>query len=161
MRNWMAALLLGALVFPVACFADEHANKLVTKDSTSKELAAEASFDSKKLLGEWIFESSEKDGTKVEAKFFKDYVITVTKDSFTLGGGNKFVMKYQLDAKSKPCKVAFEIAEAPFGVGLKSGGILKVTGDELHLCYSPTPGEAPNTFEAKNGFRMLVLKRKK
>ena len=58
-----------------------------------------------------------------------------------------------------PSKMAIEISEGPFGVGMKSAGIVKLKGDEMHLCYSPNPGEAPTAFEAKNSARMLVLKR--
>jgi uncharacterized protein (TIGR03067 family) len=121
-------------------------------------------FDATKLVGSWKYVSGVKNGEKVGDKQFKDQTVTITKDMITLKGPDAtFVMKYQLDTKKSPVGIKMEITESPFGAGAKAAGIIEVKGDDLRICYAPLEGDAPKTFEAKEGskYHLFTLKRAK
>jgi uncharacterized protein (TIGR03067 family) len=121
-------------------------------------------FDPAKLDGSWKFVSAIKNGEKIAEDSLKKQTMTMTKDTLTLKSPDAtFVMKYTLDTKAKPVGVQFTITEGPVGVGSKADGIIELKGDDLKICYAPEGGDAPKTFEAKEGskFHLFVLKRSK
>jgi uncharacterized protein (TIGR03067 family) len=146
-RTWLSAAAVLLVVCPFGAVGQGKDDK----------------FDAAKLVGTWKYVSGVKDGTKVDADHFKGQTLTITKDTFTLKSDDAtFVMKYELDAKSKPVGIKYTITEGPFGVGAKAEGIVEVNGDDLKVCYAPE-GAAPKTFEAKEGskYHLFVLKRTK
>jgi uncharacterized protein (TIGR03067 family) len=121
-------------------------------------------FDPAKLVGSWKYVSGVKNGEKVKEEHFKNQTVTITKDMITLKAPDAtFVMKYQLDTKKSPVGIKMEITQSPFGAGAKAAGIIEVNGDDLRICYAPLEGDAPKTFEAKEGskYHLFTLKRAK
>jgi len=121
-----------------------------------------AKFDAAKLVGEWSYASGTKNGEKANTDNLKNKVI-ITKDTITLTGDMKFVMKYELDTSKTPVGIKLEMTESPFGAGAKAVGIIAVDGDDLKLCYDPEGKKAPEKFEAKadSKVHLFVLKRAK
>lgn len=121
-----------------------------------------AKFDAAKLVGDWKYATGEKNGEKANADNLKNKV-TFTKDTITLHGEMKFVMKYELDTTKSPVEIKLEMTESPFGAGAKAIGIIMVDGDDLKMCYDPAGKESPKKFEAKEGSKvhLFVLKRAK
>ncbi len=119
-------------------------------------------FDPAKLVGDWNYVSGVKNGEKVDPDHLKNKVV-VTKETFTLTGDMKFVMKYKLDTKKTPVGIKLEMTESPFGAGAKAVGIISVEGDEMKLCYDPEGKKAPEKFEAKadSKHHLFILKRAK
>lgn len=125
-------------------------------------LADEKKFDAAKLVGDWTYVSGEKNGAKANPDSLKNKV-TFTKDTITLHGDMKFVMKYELDTKKDPAGIKLEMTESPFGAGAKGVGIIWVEGDDLKMCYDPEGKKSPEKFEAKEDSKvhLFVLKRAK
>ncbi len=126
----------------------------------------DAKLDPAKLVGAWTYASGEKNGEKLRADHFKNQTVTITKETFTLKGDDKFVMKYELDVKKHPVTIKFTMTESPFGPGAVANGIIDLKGDELKVCYAFAEGEAkeaPKKFETKqgSGHHLFVLKRSK
>ena len=121
-------------------------------------------FDPTKLVGTYTYVSGERDGKKVDPDNLKKGTVEITKETITLKSdqGN-FVIKYKLDAKKNPASLEMEITEGPQGVGVKTGGIIALKGDELKLCYAAMGGDPPKEFTAKEGSgnHYFVLKKKK
>jgi uncharacterized protein (TIGR03067 family) len=120
-------------------------------------------FDAAKMAGAWTYESSEKNGEKLDKDHFKDSKVVVTKETITLEGPQgKFVIKYTVDPKKNPVALSMTMTESPFGAGAMAQGIVELKGDELKICYA-AEGEAPKKFEAKEGsnHHLFVLKRSK
>lgn len=143
----MIGLGLGALLLAVGSLgADEK----------------EAKFDAAKMVGDWNYVSGVKHGEKVDADHLKNKVV-ITKDTLTLTGDMKFVMKYELDAKKNPVGIKLEMTESPFGAGAKAVGIISLNGDELKLCYDPEGKKAPDKFVSTddNKAHLFILKRAK
>jgi uncharacterized protein (TIGR03067 family) len=122
----------------------------------------EAKFDAAKLVGDWNYVSGMKNGEKVAGDNLKNKVV-ITKETITLTGDMKFVMKYTLDTSKKPVGLKLKMTESPFGAGAESIGIIWVDGDELKMCYDPEGKKAPEKFEAKADSKAhyFVLKRAK
>jgi uncharacterized protein (TIGR03067 family) len=122
----------------------------------------EAKFDAAKLVGDWNYVSGVKHGEKVDQDHLKNKVV-ITKDTLTLTGDMKFVMKYELDAKKNPVGIKLEMTESPFGAGAKAVGIISLNGDELKLCYDPEGKKAPEKFVSTddNKAHLFILKRAK
>jgi uncharacterized protein (TIGR03067 family) len=121
-------------------------------------------FDAEKLVGKWTFVSGVKNGDKMTEEQLKKLTCELTKDSFILQNeAGKFTMKYELDTKKTPIGIKVEITEGPVGVGSKAEGVIELKGDDFKLCYAPMGGEAPKTFEAKEGsmLHLFALKRSK
>ena len=102
------------------------------------------------LVGKWTYTKAIKNGDTRTAEDLADQSIKITKASWTLNGPMKFVMDYKIDTKSKPNKIKFTITESPFGAGMSAGGVIKMEGDQLVVCYSPM-GKPPTDFAAKAG----------
>ena len=122
----------------------------------------EVKFDAAKLVGTWSYVSGTKNGEKANADNLKNKVV-ITKETITLEGEMKFVMKYELDTKKNPVVVKLKMTESPFGAGAESVGIIWVDGDDLKMCYDPEGKKAPEKFEAKADSKahLFVLKRAK
>ena len=122
-----------------------------------------AKFDAEKLVGKWHYVSGVKDGTTIDPENLKKQMVEFTKDKVTLTNDAKFVMKFDLDTAKKPVGINLEMVESPFGAGAKANGIIEVKGDQMRICYNPGEGDAPKTFEAKEGSKvhLFVLKRSK
>jgi uncharacterized protein (TIGR03067 family) len=121
-------------------------------------------FDPEKLVGKWDFVAGVKNGEKMTDEHLKKLTCELTKDSFILKNeAGKFTMKYTLDTKKTPVAIKVEITEGPVGVGSTAEGVIELKGDEFKLCYAPMGGEAPKTFEAKegSGMHLFALKRSK
>jgi uncharacterized protein (TIGR03067 family) len=148
--RWLGLALVALLVVSPLRAAD-----------TEKD-AKEAKLDPAKLVGTWTYVSSEKNGEKVDAERLKGQTVILTKETLTLKSDEAtFVMKYVLGLDKTPVTISLTMTESPFGAGATAEGILELNGDDLKICYSPTGGEAPKKFEAKEGdVRLLVLKRK-
>jgi uncharacterized protein (TIGR03067 family) len=137
---------------------------LMVSNLTAGDPAKGAKFDADKLPGTWKYVSGTKDGEKMDQDRLKDQEVILTKDKLTLKSPEgMFVMKYELDAKKTPVEIKLEILEGPVGEGMKANGIIELNGDDLKLCYAPMGGDAPKTFESKQGggFHLFVLKRGK
>lgn len=119
-------------------------------------------FDAAKLVGDWNYVSGIKHGEKIDPDHLKNKVV-ITKETITLTGDMKFVMKYKLDTTKNPVGISMEMTESPFGAGAKAIGIISVNGDELKLCYDPEGKKAPQKFEATddNKAHLFILKRAK
>jgi uncharacterized protein (TIGR03067 family) len=90
--------------------------------------------------------------------------VILTKEQLTLKADDAtFEMKYDLDAKKKPIAIKLEIIKGPIGEGSKADGIIELNGDDLKLCYASMGGDAPKTFEAKEGTQvhLFTMKRSK
>ena len=121
-------------------------------------------FDMAKLVGKWTYVSGEKSGTKLDVDELKKQAVTITKDSWTLKGGDMtFVMKYEIDAKKTPATIKLTMTESPFGPGAVAQGIVEIKGNELRICYNADSKAAPKTFATKEGDKnhLFVLKRNK
>lgn len=120
-------------------------------------------FDPEKLVGTWKYTAGEKDGSKVEEDRLKDQTVIITKEKWTLKGGETFVMTYEIDAKKSPATIKLTMTESPFGAGAVAMGVVELKDDTLKLCYAPMGGDAPTKFEAKqgSGFHLFTLKRSK
>lgn len=106
--------------------------------------------DPAKLVGKWKYVSGEKEGAKSAVEKFKDDEITITKDTITLKGKEKFVFKYELDTGKTPAVIKLTMTESPFGGGATAKGIIELKGDDLKLCYAHE-GDAPKEFKTKEG----------
>jgi uncharacterized protein (TIGR03067 family) len=148
--RWLACCCL--------CVGFLAAGSLVAADKEG-----EAKLDPAKLVGTYTYAMGVKDGEKLGADHFKGQKVIITKDTFTLEGDQKFVMKYEIDTKKKPATIKFTMTESPFGAGAMAEGVIEMNGDELQLCYAPMGGEAPKTFESKAGskFHCFLLKKNK
>jgi uncharacterized protein (TIGR03067 family) len=146
--RWAMALSFSALLLA--------AGQLAAADKEG-----DAKFDPAKLVGTYQYVSGVKDGEKLGADHFKSQKVVITKESFTLEGDQKFVMKYEIDAKKKPATIKFTMTESPFGAGAMAEGVIELNGDELKLCYAPMGGDPPKAFESKAGskFHCFVLKK--
>ena len=62
-----------------------------------------------------------------------------------------------------PNKIKFTITESPFGAGMSTGGLVKMEGDQLVVCYAAQGGDAPGKFSSKvdSGVHMFFLKKNK
>ena len=122
----------------------------------------EAKFDAAKLVGDWKYTSGTKNGEKANEDNLKNKVV-ITKETITLTGDAKFVMKYDLDTSKKPIGIKLKMTESPFGAGAEAVGILSLDGDDLKICYDPEGKKAPEKFEAKadSKLHLFILKRAK
>ena len=118
----------------------------------------------KMLIGKWTYTQAVKNGEKKDADQLEGQSVDITPKTWTLNSdGGKFVMDYEIDSKANPRKIKFTITEGPFGTGTSTGGVVKMEGDHLVVCYSAQGGDAPKEFsaEADSGFHMFYLKKRK
>ncbi|MFO0915491.1 MAG: TIGR03067 domain-containing protein [Pirellulales bacterium] len=159
---WSVCLLLvlGQLT-GVAGAAEEGAPKPAAEKPADSSDAAKK-LTPEQLVGDWEYVLVEKGGEKREAKDFQNQAVKIEKETFTLAGEGKFVMKYTLDNASDPTRIKLTITESPFGTGAETEGIIRLEGDQLKLCYAAMGEKAPQEFASPtgSGARLLVLKRK-
>ena len=119
--------------------------------------------DPKMLVGKWTYSKAVNSGEKKTAEQLEGQSVEITLKSWTLNGEAKFVMDYEIDSKATPNKIKFTITESPFGAGMSTGGLVKMEGDELVVCYAAQGGNAPTKFssEADSGVNMFYLKKSK
>ena len=117
--------------------------------------------DAAKIVGTWNYTSGMKDGAKLAADHFAGQTVTITEETFTLQAGEKFVMKYDLDAAKDPASIQFTMTESPFGAGAKANGIVRLKDGVLSVCYSPEGGAAPEKFDAADGSGHFLFNLKK
>lgn len=117
--------------------------------------------DAKMLVGKWTYSQAVKNGEKRSADDLEGQFVEITAKAWTLAGEGKFVMDYELDTKSTPNQIKFTITESPFGTGMSTGGIIKMEGEELVVCYSARGGKAPKEFVSKeeSGVHLFRLKK--
>lgn len=117
----------------------------------------------KMLVGKWTYTKAVKDGVKKTAEELAGQSVDITLKSWTLNGEAKFVMEYEIDATATPNKIKFTITESPFGAGMSTGGLIKMDGDDLIVCYAAQGGDAPAKFaaEANSGVNMFYLTKSK
>jgi uncharacterized protein (TIGR03067 family) len=120
----------------------------------------DSKFDAAKLVGDWTYVSGMKGGERADANNLKNKVV-ITKETWTLTGDQKFVMKYDLDTTKKPVGIKFKMTESPFGAGAEAVGIIAFDGKELKVCYDPEGKKAPEKFEStkENKAHLFVLKK--
>ncbi|MFK7736238.1 MAG: fasciclin domain-containing protein [Pirellulaceae bacterium] len=120
-------------------------------------------FDPKALVGKWSYTSAVKNGEKKTEEQLEGQSVTITEKTWTLDGGGKFVMSYEIDADKSPNTIKFTITESPFGAGMASGGVIKMEGENLVVCYAAQGGKAPEKFASaeNSGFHLFTLKKVK
>jgi uncharacterized protein (TIGR03067 family) len=115
-----------------------------------------------KLLGQWSYISGQRAGQAVDMSRLAGDVI-FRKNDLTLPAGpsEQFLIAYSIDETKKPATIDLSIKDGPVKEG-KSGGILKIEGDTLTLCYCFEGSARPEKFESTedNGAHLFVLKRK-
>ncbi|MEO1616280.1 MAG: fasciclin domain-containing protein [Planctomycetota bacterium] len=117
--------------------------------------------DPKELVGKWVYTKAVKNGTKRTAEQLEGQKVEITEKSFTLTGDAKFVMDYTIDSDKSPNEIKLTITESPFGAGMSTGGLIKMEGDLLVLCYSAQGGAAPSEFASKEGSGVNLFYMKK
>lgn len=123
----------------------------------------EVSVDPQMLVGKWTYAKAIKSGETKSAKDLEGQFVEITSKAWTLGGPAKFVMEYKVDSSKKPNTIKFTITESPFGTGMSTGGVIKMEGDQLVVCYAAQGGDAPKKFvsEPDSGVHMFYLKKEK
>lgn len=125
-------------------------------------LTARAADDKLDISGTYALVAGKKNGADVDEKS-KKATYTVTKDQFTIAGGEfKFVMGFKIDASKTPATIDMEIQEGPEGSkGTKGVGIVELKGGVLKLAYTLDKDKRPKDFDGKTGFYMELKKEKK
>jgi len=123
----------------------------------------ETPLDPKALAGKWTYTKAIKSGDTKSAKDLEGQFVEITPKAWTLGGPAKFVMEYKIDSSKKPNTIKFTITESPFGTGMSTGGVIKMEGGQLVVCYAAQGGDAPKKFgsEPDSGVHMFYLKKEK
>lgn len=122
-----------------------------------------SSLDPKALIGKWNYVKAIKNGIERTAEDLEGQSVTITEKSWTLNGPAKFVMDYKIDTKASPNKISFTITESQFGSGMSTGGVVKMSGEELVVCYAAQGGDVPEDFKAGegSGAHLFYLKKSK
>ena len=113
------------------------------------------------LVGTWEFVSGSKAGAKSDEAELKKTSFAVNKDGTAalVSPDATFKFKFKLDTAADPAKIDFEITEAPFGVGEKAPGIVKLEKGTVTLAYAPMGGDRPTKFDDDKAY-VFVLKKK-
>ena len=113
------------------------------------------------LLGTYTIVSGERDGKKIPAEEVRDSVVTFTRDK-VLGVDKDrnefFSATYTLDATAtEPMRIMMTSVKPV--AGEKATGLIKVSGDQVTICYNLPGGKAPTDFTAGEKQQCFVLKR--
>jgi apolipoprotein D and lipocalin family protein len=114
------------------------------------------------LVGTWNYVRGEKNGEMLDENHFQGQSIEITEKDMTLKSDQlQFVMAYDLLENTNPQAVKLTITESPFGAGQSSEGIIALEDGKLKLCYPPTGGQRPKTFDGSAGSSQhyFILKR--
>jgi uncharacterized protein (TIGR03067 family) len=117
--------------------------------------------DLSKIVGEWTQVSGQANGAAISEERLGG-VVTITDKTFTLTGDEaKFVFEYEVNTAETPAPIKLTMTESPFGAGAEANGIIRMSGEQLELCYA-MEGDAPEKFEApeNSNHRYLVMKKK-
>lgn len=120
-----------------------------------------SSISPEQLVGKWVYTKAVKNGQVRSGDDLEGQSVDITKDTWTLNGEAEFVMDFVIDDSATPNKIKFTITKSPFGAGMSTGGIIKMQGDDLVVCYSARGGEAPSEFasEANSSLNLFYLKK--
>ena len=103
--------------------------------------------EAEKLVGSWKLVRGLKNGEPLAEDRLSVSSLDVSKETFTLNAGEKFVMSFNIDAKASPPSIDFTMTESPFGAGATAPGIIQQLGEkQFILCYAPTGGDRPAGF---------------
>lgn len=119
-----------------------------------------AKFDPAQLVGEWSVSQGTRQGAEIEANRLPPS-LTFTKDSITLPtGADDFVFAYELNTQVTPIAIDLKITGGPVPDG-KALGILRLSDNEMTLCYEPSGQTRPTEFKSTedNGCFLFVLKK--
>ena len=117
----------------------------------------------KDLAGKWTYSKAVKNGSERSEADLEGQSVEITEKTWTLNGDAKFVMDYKIDSSSSPNTISFTITESPFGAGMSTGGVIKMEGDQLVVCYAAQGGDSPKAFKAAegSGAHLFYLKKSK
>jgi uncharacterized protein (TIGR03067 family) len=135
---------------------------LVVATAATADDKKDAAFDAKKLIGDWTYSAGTKAGEKVESERLRG-TVKITKDTLTLPaapGAPSFVIAYTLDTSTSPVAIDLDVRDGPVKEG-KAEGIIKLDGDELKLCYTPSGGKRPTRFESTKDNKAFLFTLKK
>jgi uncharacterized protein (TIGR03067 family) len=110
-----------------------------------------------KLDGDWVITSAEVAKKKLDE--LTNASLTIKGDEMTIDNKQrKEMVKFVLDPAKTPKQITF-VAKADE----KVGGIYKLEGDTLTICFNKGQAAPPTAFETKEGtdITLLVCKRKK
>jgi uncharacterized protein (TIGR03067 family) len=127
------------------------------KDANKEEL--------KKLEGTWKIESMEQNGTKVAEEEFKDLVVTVKGDTYTVKNGDKVIDAgtFKIDATKKPKTMDTTPTDGQ-DKGKTILSIYELDGDTYKECQAEAGSKnRPTEFSTKSGggHTLFVMKRQK
>ncbi len=110
------------------------------------------------LLGEWKCASAIVDGNPLPQKTADLLHLTLTKDRYITKKGDEvlFDSVYRVDASSKPHRI-FMVGTEGALTGKEAGGIYKVDGHSLTLCYSMPGDPVPTNFTSSAGSKAYLI----
>jgi uncharacterized protein (TIGR03067 family) len=115
-----------------------------------------------KIIGDWTYVRGQADGVDIGEERLVG-LTTITDKTLTLTGDNaKFVFEYEIDTEKTPTAIKLTMTESSVGSGAEANGIIRMSGEQLELCYAIEGGAAPTRFEApeNSNHRYLVMKKK-
>jgi uncharacterized protein (TIGR03067 family) len=147
----MRANVLFAILFGVWFPAGKPAD-----DASKKDL--------EKMQGNWVMQSSERDGRKMPAAQLKNFTRTVKGDSYTVAiedeqGGRDLGGTVTLDPSQNPKAIDAHMTDGPMK-GKTMLGIYKFDSDTQTVCYAAPGLKRPTAFDSTQG-TLTVWKRDK
>jgi uncharacterized protein (TIGR03067 family) len=140
--------------------------KLIVLAAVALCLAADspkeaAKKDQKKLQGDWVLASGERNGEKFPEEVAKSMKRTIAGDKFTVTRNDEAVAKgtFTLDPSKKPKAIDVKVE----GTDQSIHGIYELDGDTFKMCYAAPGKERPKEFTTKadSGHTLAVWKRAK
>jgi uncharacterized protein (TIGR03067 family) len=130
-------------------------------DTPSDEAAKK---DLEKLQGDWVMESSERDGKKLTDAQVKGYSRNINGKSYTVTieneeGFHELAGTITLDPTQKPKTIDAQMTNGSMK-GQTMFGIYKLEGDAQTVCFAPPGQKRPTDFDSKQG-TLTVWKRDK
>jgi uncharacterized protein (TIGR03067 family) len=120
--------------------------------------------DLDKLQGDWVMESSQRDGKKMPAEELGKIKRTIAGDKMTITRDGDVIAKgtIKVDAAKKPKAIDVTFSNQA-GEEQTIRGIYEVDGDRQKVCYAPPGMDRPKEFsaEAGSGHTMSVWKKEK
>jgi uncharacterized protein (TIGR03067 family) len=125
---------------------------------------AKADEDLDRMQGDWVMQSSERDGQKLTAEQVKGFSRTVKGDSYTVTieseeGVRELHGKIVLDPTKDPKAIDAKLADGP-SKGQTMLGIYNFERDTQTVCFAPPGKKRPATFDSMQG-TLTVWKRGK
>jgi uncharacterized protein (TIGR03067 family) len=134
---------------------------LMSADAPSGDAAKK---DLDKLQGNWLMQSSERDGTKLTDNQVKEFSRTIKGNFYTVTieneqGVQDLTGTYTLDPGKTPKTIDAMLTNGPMK-GKTMLGIYKLDGDTQTVCFAPVGQNRPTSFDSKQG-TLSVWKREK